>query len=77
MTDAPKEPPTSAQALIGPDYKESTTSNDPTAYRKVADPRYMVALQQQKAATATMTPRRRPLLRLVWINPNLPAKDYE
>ena len=65
MTDTP-EKPTTAELMLGPNYQEAPgVGSDPTAYRQVADPRYMAALAQQKAAKAKLTPRRRPVLRLV------------
>lgn len=66
MTDDKDTPKTTAQALLGPGYTTAPPDHDPNAYRKTADPRYTAALAAQEARKAAITPRRRPLLRLVW-----------
>jgi hypothetical protein len=37
------------------------------------DPRYVAAVKRQQAEKAQRTARRRPILRLVWVNPEEPA----
>lgn len=51
--------------MLGPGFKRAP-GNDPTAYRKVADPKYVAALKEQQEAKHKLTTRRRPILRLVW-----------